>query len=119
MVTCAAPCLGQCHAVFSHLCATRVVHPHAQCTAAPPTLKASTCVFVQLAAPTLCYVKWYMPCCAPPRSAVYRGTPCFDGGFTRFIPLPPQTVGVRICCFPSKQLNPYYRSARVESWLMS
>ncbi|KAL4457761.1 hypothetical protein ABPG75_012626 [Micractinium tetrahymenae] len=39
----------------------------------------------------------------------FRGSRHCDGGLTNFIPLPPQTVGVRVCCFPSKQLSPVYR----------
>lgn len=41
----------------------------------------------------------------------FRGSRSCDGGLTNFIPLPPQTVGVRVCCFPSKQLSPVYRIA--------
>lgn len=43
--------------------------------------------------------------------AEFRGSRSCDGGLTNFIPLPPQTVGVRVCCFPSKQLSPVYRRA--------
>ncbi|KAL4443023.1 hypothetical protein ABPG77_008514 [Micractinium sp. CCAP 211/92] len=39
----------------------------------------------------------------------FRGSRHCDGGLTNFIPLPPETVGVRVCCFPSKQLSPVYR----------
>jgi len=39
----------------------------------------------------------------------FRGSPHLDGGLTNFIPLPPQTVGIRISCFPSQQLSPVYR----------
>ncbi|EFN58812.1 hypothetical protein CHLNCDRAFT_56906 [Chlorella variabilis] len=39
----------------------------------------------------------------------FRGERHCDGGLTNFIPLPPGTVGVRICCFPSRQLSPVYR----------
>ena len=30
-------------------------------------------------------------------------------GLTNFIPIPPNTVGIRVCCFPSKQLSRLYR----------
>jgi hypothetical protein len=43
--------------------------------------------------------------------AVFRGERHCDGGLTNFIPIPPSTVGVRVCCFPSKQLSPVYRWA--------
>lgn len=39
----------------------------------------------------------------------FRGAAAMDGGITNFIPIPPDTVGVRICCFPSRQLSPIYR----------
>jgi hypothetical protein len=39
----------------------------------------------------------------------FRGERHCDGGLTNFIPLPPGTVGIRVCCFPSKQLSPVYR----------
>lgn len=39
----------------------------------------------------------------------FRGKPSLDGGLTNFIPLAPSTVGIRISCFPSKQLNSIYR----------
>ena len=31
-----------------------------------------------------------------------------DGGLTNFIPLPPTQHGVRVCCFPSKQITTIY-----------
>jgi hypothetical protein len=39
----------------------------------------------------------------------FRGELHLDGGLTNFIPTVPDTVGVRVCCFPSKQLSPVYR----------
>ena len=39
----------------------------------------------------------------------FRGERSCDGGLTNFIPIPPGTVGVRVSCFPSKQLSPVYR----------
>ncbi|GAB4816375.1 hypothetical protein N2152v2_003421 [Parachlorella kessleri] len=53
-----------------------------------------------------CHIPYYLDGQA---TTEFRGVPCVDGGLTKFIPLPPQTVGIRVCCFPSKQLNPYYR----------
>ena len=42
-------------------------------------------------------------------STVYRGARHYDGGLTNFIPLPPGLrAGIRVCCFPSKQLSPVY-----------
>lgn len=38
----------------------------------------------------------------------FRGSASYDGGLTNFIPIPPADYGVRICCFPSKQLNSVY-----------
>ena len=35
----------------------------------------------------------------------FRGEVHCDGGLTNFIPIPPGTVGVRVCCFPSKQVG--------------
>ena len=49
---------------------------------------------------------------AAPTPAEFRGERHCDGGLTNFIPLPPGTVGIRVCCFPSKQLSPVYRCAR-------
>ena len=42
-------------------------------------------------------------------TAEFRGERHCDGGLTNFIPLPPATLGVRVCCFPSQQLSPVYR----------
>lgn len=39
---------------------------------------------------------------------VFRGKRCYDGGLTNFIPLPPTQHGVRVCCFPSKQITTIY-----------
>lgn len=39
----------------------------------------------------------------------FRGEYHMDGGLTNFIPIAPGTVGIRVCCFPSKQLSPVYR----------
>ncbi|KAL6776490.1 hypothetical protein ACKKBG_A21345 [Auxenochlorella protothecoides x Auxenochlorella symbiontica] len=39
----------------------------------------------------------------------FRGSYVMDGGMTNFIPIPPGTTGVRVCCFPSRQLSPIYR----------
>ena len=44
-----------------------------------------------------------------PLTAEFRGERHCDGGLTNFIPLPPATLGVRVCCFPSQQLSPVYR----------
>ena len=41
--------------------------------------------------------------------AEFRGEPHMDGGLSNFIPLAPATVGVRVCCFPARQLSPVYR----------
>lgn len=38
----------------------------------------------------------------------FRGKLCYDGGLTNFIPLPPTQHGVRVCCFPSKQITTIY-----------
>ena len=36
----------------------------------------------------------------------FRGRASYDGGLTNFIPLPPSAQhGVRVCCFPSKQVG--------------
>ena len=36
----------------------------------------------------------------------FRGRASYDGGLTNFIPLPPTAqYGVRVCCFPSKQVT--------------
>lgn len=55
---------------------------------------------------TSCHIPWYLD-----RQALteFRGEPHFDGGLTNFIPVVPGTVGVRVCCFPSRQLSPMYR----------
>ncbi len=39
---------------------------------------------------------------------MFRGKRCYDGGLTNFIPLPPTQHGVRVCCFPSKQISTVY-----------
>lgn len=39
---------------------------------------------------------------------IFRGKRCYDGGLTNFIPLPPTQHGVRVCCFPSKQITTIY-----------
>ncbi len=39
---------------------------------------------------------------------MFRGKRCYDGGLTNFIPLPPTQHGVRVCCFPSKQISAVY-----------
>ena len=39
---------------------------------------------------------------------MFRGKRCYDGGLTNFIPLPPTQHGVRVCCFPSKQITTIY-----------
>lgn len=39
---------------------------------------------------------------------MFRGKRCYDGGLTNFIPLPPTQHGVRVCCFPSKQISVVY-----------
>lgn len=39
---------------------------------------------------------------------MFRGKRCYDGGLTNFIPLPPTQHGVRVCCFPSKQMTTIY-----------
>lgn len=53
------------------------------------------------------------PVLLPPSSPwpEFRGTRVCDGGLTNFIPIPPRTLGVRVCCFPSQQLSPVYRRA--------
>ena len=39
----------------------------------------------------------------------FRGSQHLDGGLTNFIPVPPDSkAGIRVCCFPSKQLSPVY-----------
>ena len=39
----------------------------------------------------------------------YRGASYYDGGLSNFLPLPPSVkAGVRVCCFPSKQINSVY-----------
>lgn len=43
-------------------------------------------------------------------TTTYRGQEHFDGGLTNFIPIPPDVkAGVRICCFPAKQLTSVYK----------
>lgn len=49
--------------------------------------------------------------------ADFRGERHCDGGLTNFIPLPPGTVGIRVCCFPSQQLSPVYRCDAVVTTL--
>ena len=39
---------------------------------------------------------------------MFRGKRCYDGGLTNFIPLPPTQHGVRVCCFPAKQITTIY-----------
>jgi hypothetical protein len=39
----------------------------------------------------------------------FRGRRCYDGGLSNFIPLPPDAQhGVRVCCFPAKQITTVY-----------
>lgn len=51
-----------------------------------------------------------------PTAPDFRGERHCDGGLTNFIPLPPGTVGIRVCCFPSKQLSPVYRWGGRGGW---
>ena len=52
----------------------------------------------------------------------FRGRASYDGGLTNFIPLPPTVQhGVRVCCFPSKQVSALAWWHRLEDpqWISS
>lgn len=51
---------------------------------------------------TSCHIPWYLD---GQLVRWYRGAYYFDGGITNFIPSPPGTNTVRVCCFPSRQLR--------------
>lgn len=55
---------------------------------------------------TSCHIPWYLD--GTPWTD-FRGQYHLDGGLTNFIPVVPGTVGIRVCCFPSRQLSPIYR----------
>jgi Patatin-like phospholipase len=55
---------------------------------------------------TSCHIPWYLDGASVTE---FRGAAHLDGGLTNFIPVVPGTVGIRVCCFPSKQLSPLYR----------
>ncbi|KAG7672396.1 hypothetical protein Ndes2526B_g09092 [Nannochloris sp. 'desiccata'] len=55
---------------------------------------------------TSCHIPWYLD---GESVTDFRGSAHLDGGLTNFIPVVPGTVGIRVCCFPSKQLSPLYR----------
>lgn len=55
---------------------------------------------------TSCHIPWYLN---GEYLTDFRGSAHLDGGLTNFIPVVPGTVGIRVCCFPSKQLSPLYR----------
>jgi hypothetical protein len=55
---------------------------------------------------TSCHIPWYLD---GESVTNFRGAAHVDGGLTNFIPVVPGTVGIRVCCFPSKQLSPLYR----------
>lgn len=51
---------------------------------------------------TSCHIPWYFD---GSLFTSFRNTPCFDGGFTNFLPdVPGADATCRICCLPSKQL---------------
>ena len=55
---------------------------------------------------TSCHIPWYL---TGEAYTEFRGAAHLDGGLTNFIPVVPGTVGIRVCCFPSRQLSPLYR----------
>lgn len=50
---------------------------------------------------TSCHIPWWFD---TNLLTTFRGRYCYDGGLTNFIPLPANTEGVRVCCFPAGQL---------------
>lgn len=54
---------------------------------------------------TSCHIPWWFD---NTLFTMFRGKRCYDGGLTNFIPLPPTQHGVRVCCFPSKQISTVY-----------
>lgn len=54
---------------------------------------------------TSCHIPWWFD---NTLFTMFRGKRCYDGGLTNFIPLPPTQHGVRVCCFPSKQISVVY-----------
>lgn len=54
---------------------------------------------------TSCHIPWWFD---NTLFTTFRGKLCYDGGLTNFIPLPPTQHGVRVCCFPSKQITTIY-----------
>lgn len=51
---------------------------------------------------TSCHIPWYFD---GNLFTGFRGSLCFDGGITQFIPAPPSDYTVKVCCFPSKQIS--------------
>ena len=52
-----------------------------------------------------CFWRWF----DNSLTTMYRGAQHYDGGLTNFIPIPPNVQqGIRVCCFPSKQINSVY-----------
>ncbi|KAK9810474.1 hypothetical protein WJX72_011305 [[Myrmecia] bisecta] len=51
---------------------------------------------------TSCHIPWYFN---NQLMTEFHGAMHFDGGLTNFIPLPPTQHAIRVCCFPSKQVQ--------------
>ncbi|KAK9841996.1 hypothetical protein WJX81_003246 [Elliptochloris bilobata] len=51
---------------------------------------------------TSCHIPWWFD---GGIARTFRGSMHYDGGLTNFIPVPPETVGVRVCCFPASAIR--------------